>query len=234
MNAKQIILYTVTVGIFIAVIDGAAFIQVVYIMKMPPDPAYFMIPTLVGVIFGTLLVLYRHYYVLAKERVYFEKIARTDALTGVMNRYSCELILDHESRRCQREQKPFSIILFDIDDFKRVNDTYGHLTGDRILVELCQCISKELRDMDRLCRWGGEEFIIILPETSGNGLLNLAERLRGSVLAYDFGLSEQLTVSQGAVSSTPQCHDTLKLIEKADKALYKAKNSGKNTVIYAK
>jgi diguanylate cyclase (GGDEF)-like protein len=230
MSPKQFLTYTLIVGGFALLVNTAALIQFIFIMNVPMKPLYFIIPSIVGIIFGSLLVLYRHYYLLAEERKMYEQIAKTDTLTGTMSRYACELILTHESKRCQRTSNPFSVALLDLDDFKSINDRFGHPTGDRVLKSFSQLISQELREMDTLCRWGGEEFIIILPETDGNRAVNIVERLRHCVTSYDFDLGESVTVSIGVASSSA-CVDVKLLIAQADEALYEAKAAGKNCVL---
>lgn len=233
MRIGQVFRYTVVVALFALVVDVFAWLQFTYILRIESEPRYFLIPSLVGTVFGSILVLYRHYYLLARERIYYERIAKVDSLTGAMSRYACDLILDHESKRCERGSKPFSLVMFDIDDFKSVNDRFGHLEGDRILKALCFCILEQLRDADTLCRWGGEEFIAIIPETSEKEVLQLGERLRHAVASYDFGIDMPVTISIGIVTAPPRCRDIGTLIAQADNALYEAKQNGKNRIVVA-
>jgi len=169
--------------------------------------------------------------------VLHEEIARlavTDGLTGLYNHRAFQEKLSEETNKAERYSKTFSLIMLDIDHFKSFNDIYGHQTGDRALEEISKIIRGDLRTVDFLARYGGEEFIIILPETSIDGALIVAERIRRSVAKHQF-MSESgerllLTVSAG-VACYPD-DTTLKedLIKKADHALYFAKDRGRNTV----
>jgi diguanylate cyclase len=233
MTRKRFFLYTLIVGLFALGVDLLAYVQFHYVIQIPTALHFYLVPSLVGTIFGTILVLNRHYYMLAREKEHFERLAKTDPLTGSMNRYAAQLILEHEMKRCHRSNAPFSVLMIDVDNFKRVNDHFGHQEGDRILQELCDCMQKELREMDTLCRWGGEEFLIIAPGTSGEGLRHLAERIRESVSHYDFGLNRSVTVSIGAAEGCAACEQIHALIAAADEALYRAKGAGKNTIATA-
>jgi diguanylate cyclase (GGDEF)-like protein len=231
MRIAKIIGYTFTVALFAAFVDLFAWLQLTYILHIDLHLRYFIVPSVVGSVFGTILVLYRHYYQLAQERAYYEKIAKVDTLTGTMSRYACDLILEHESKRHGRNGKPFSLAMFDIDDFKSINDRFGHQEGDRVLKTLCLCVLEHLRDADTLCRWGGEEFIMILPETTAAEIAEVTERIRNAVATHDFGLDATVTISIGVITSSTRSHDVEALIYKADNALYRAKNGGKNRVV---
>lgn len=119
-----------------------------------------------------------------KKRI--EKISETDPLTGIFNRLKLDEVLQHEHSRFRRYGQVFALILCDIDHFKRINDTCGHLSGDKVLQEFSAVSNEHLRDADVLGRWGGEEFLVIAPGTEIGGAVNLAEKLRGAIEAYDF------------------------------------------------
>lgn len=153
----------------------------------------------------------------------------TDPLTGIHNRRHFLDQLDIELTRHTRTQRPLSLIMLDIDHFKRVNDTWGHDTGDRVLQELCRRIATRLRRIDMFCRLGGEEFIIICPETDASQAIHLAEVLRHLVQDTPFAQVGQITASFGVSSARPgDSHESL--LQRADQALYTAKNSGRNRV----
>ena len=130
----------------------------------------------------------------------------------------------------KRHKTPLSIIFFDIDFFKSVNDNYGHEMGDKILKEVAELISNNLREYDLFGRWGGEEFIIILPNTDIKNALKVAQKLKKAVENFNFAHNETLTCSFGVTQF--QTSDNIKsLLKRADTFLYKAKKNGRNRVI---
>lgn len=153
-----------------------------------------------------------------------------DRLTGLFNRNKIEEALQHELERSQRYDNPLSLILFDIDHFKLINDNFGHDVGDRVLTDMSELVRQKLRAADLIGRWGGEEFIIILTETPLDKAIGIANTIRRDVGAYNFGLGESVTVSMGvAEHATGDTRDSM--IKRADVALYEAKNSGRNNVV---
>ncbi|MCU7835152.1 MAG: transporter substrate-binding domain-containing protein [gamma proteobacterium symbiont of Taylorina sp.] len=159
-----------------------------------------------------------------------EEISVTDHLTRLYNRIKLDEVLQYEIKRANRLSSPFAIIILDIDFFKQVNDTYGHNIGDQILVELSQTLTNNLREIDILGRWGGEEFLIICPNTAQEGAMTLAENLRKSIEFHEFPEVKHKTASFGV--AVFQKKDTAEIIiERADIALYKAKTSGRNMVV---
>lgn len=171
---------------------------------------------------------------LSRTLIELEKANRQDGLTKVQNRRYWEEQLKQELHRAQRYQHPLSLILFDLDKFKDLNDKYGHLGGDFVLVELASFISSLLRDSDLLGRYGGEEFGIILPDTGLAGAEEVAERICSAVADYPMLFNQQTiraSVSMGVAEFSPKqhfLHDDL--IRCADMALYNAKRSGRNRV----
>ena len=161
-----------------------------------------------------------------------EILARTDCLTGVDNRFSFMKIVEGEERRCKRFKDTFSLILLDVDNFKQINDQYGHDVGDLVLIELARMTKVFLREVDTLCRFGGEEFIIILPKTELEVACKIAEKLCLEIAKHPFEVVEKVTISLGVGSYQPDLSID-KLIKKVDVALYKAKRSGKNRVCCA-
>ena len=163
---------------------------------------------------------------------HLRELAHTDMLTGTMNRYSIEHQVQMALVNAQRYEQPLSLLLFDIDHFKRVNDTLGHEVGDQVLKRLVNCVEDKLREGDQLGRWGGEEFLVLVPNTHSQDTMVLAERLRGAIEATDFELEQAITVSIGVAEW--RLEDSLKsLVERADRAMYKAKHSGRNRVCLA-
>lgn len=158
-----------------------------------------------------------------------EEISQKDKLTGVFNRVKLDDVLENEHKRAKRYKSVFSIILLDIDKFKSVNDTYGHQTGDSVLVQTALILSKNIRDTDILGRWGGEEFLIICPNTTASQCKILAEHLRKKIEAFDFDVVSSVTSSFG-VAQYEEKETINDLIKRCDNALYEAKNNGRNQV----
>ncbi|PKN14057.1 MAG: hypothetical protein CVU67_07625 [Deltaproteobacteria bacterium HGW-Deltaproteobacteria-24] len=160
--------------------------------------------------------------------------ANHDQLTGLYNRQKFNDIFTKEMRRCKRYSSFLSVILFDIDNFKTVNDNYGHEAGDDVLRKIANIISVNLRETDSLVRWGGEEFIVLLPETDLQTASSVAEKLLESlsVLTFDF-MPEKITASFG-VATLNETDSESSLISRADEMLYKAKRNGKNRVVKEK
>jgi polar amino acid transport system substrate-binding protein len=161
-----------------------------------------------------------------------EELSVTDKLTGLFNRSKIELELEQEQKRSERNGSVFSIIIFDIDWFKSINDTYGHVTGDEVLREIADRIRMRTRDTDIAGRWGGEEFLVICPETDAEGAGKLAEDIRSDIEAHSFGIEVRVTVSAGVAAYTVKGLGNEGLVRLADTMLYKAKD-GKNRVLTA-
>jgi two-component system cell cycle response regulator len=158
-----------------------------------------------------------------------EKMAETDPLTNIYNRRKFSRVLDLEIQRVERYDRSLSIVLLDIDHFKRVNDTYGHDTGDYVLRRVTELIKDNIRITDILARYGGEEFVIILPETDVKGASRQIERMRKTIEKTSFDGVGNLTISAGIVGymGGDSCKS---MITRADKALYLAKEEGRNRV----
>lgn len=167
-----------------------------------------------------------------KERtIELEKQSITDRLTGLYNRYKIEQVLDYEYNRVVRYGSSYSIIIIDIDHFKSVNDNYGHQTGDIVIKELSQILKQSVRSVDTVGRWGGEEFVIISPESDLDSIKKLAEKLREKIEGYTFPVVKTKTISLGVATSTN--NDTIDgLIKRADDNLYRAKHEGRNRVCW--
>lgn len=159
-----------------------------------------------------------------------KKQATTDSLTELYNRNYFKRRLTEEMERTRRYRTPLSIILFDIDKFKDINDTFGHLTGDKVLQHLSILVGKNIRQGDILARWGGEEFIILVPECSVNRCARIAEKLRKNIAEYSFPVERRVTCSFG-VASFRDDESMDELIQRADEALYAAKLAGRNRVV---
>lgn len=184
------------------------------------------------VMFTIAIIVYKQQKIaktLETKQKELEKLYRQDQLTETWNRYRITEFIDVELSRFDRSQQPFGLIMIDIDDFKSINDQYGHVEGDKVLVEASKLIKSYTRNTDLFGRWGGEEFILVSVNTDIESLLALAEKIREIIDQYDFCLGENITVSLGAAMM--QSGDTImSLIDRADEALYSSKNKGKNQV----
>jgi two-component system, cell cycle response regulator len=171
----------------------------------------------------------------ADERLYVQ--ARMDALTGMLNRGVFNIEVQKEFERAGRYSRELALVMFDIDHFKCFNDTYGHQMGDFVLQELGRIIKTNIRGHDLGARYGGEEFAIILPETSLEGALIQAERLRSAVNNHSFTRGETsfcLSISLGLVALEPCIQDVEGFIQAADRALYQAKAEGRNCICWSR
>jgi len=158
--------------------------------------------------------------------------AMIDGLTGAFNRRYMEITLRKEYNRCERWGKSLSVCMIDIDNFKKINDTKGHQFGDEVLVRLSSVLMEAVRDEDVLCRYGGEEFIAILPETDEEGVLTLGSRLHAAVKRDAF-LSEHGVTFSAGLATYPDIKTVDALIAAADRALYQAKYNGKDQIVPA-
>jgi len=158
------------------------------------------------------------------------RLSMRDGLTGLFNHTSCYEIINLQLKSYARHATVVSLILADIDDFKAMNDQCGHQEGDRVLKELAATIENTTRDSDICCRYGGEEFAVILPLTNARGAAGIAERIRAEAMRIHAG-GRALTISSGVASCSEKTTTAHALVEKADRALYQAKSSGKNRVV---
>jgi len=158
-----------------------------------------------------------------------EHLASTDELTGVTNRRRLFELAKAEIDRSDRYERPFSVAMIDVDHFKRLNDEHGHAAGDEALRTLVRIVAKVLRKVDVLGRYGGEEFLLLLPETDAAGALDVAERVRATVAAESGGSGHAMTVSAGVAQRKREEHLDA-LLRRADDALYAAKQGGRNCV----
>ena len=161
-----------------------------------------------------------------------QRLSTTDPLTGAYNRRMFMDLLTKEQQRADRYGNPFSLLMFDIDHFKMVNDQYGHDAGDRVLVDIVRLSMETIRQTDSLARWGGEEFIVLLPRTDRVMACTMGERLRQGIAEHIFTGGYHLTISVG-VTSLEQADTIDSLLKRVDEAMYKAKESGRNLVVEA-
>jgi diguanylate cyclase (GGDEF)-like protein len=156
-----------------------------------------------------------------------------DQLTGLLTKESLYLAIEHELARCRRYGLPLAVLMMDLDRFKSVNDTHGHLMGSHVLSEVGRLIRESIRAADVSARYGGEEFVSYLAETPLAGARQAAERVRAAIEGHPFtldGVTIRVTISIGVAVCPEHGRDLKTLVARADKALYRAKESGRNRV----
>lgn len=167
---------------------------------------------------------------LVEKNQLLERLSTTDPLTQIPNRLKLEEMLRYELSRCERNRAALSLIILDVDQFKSVNDVYGHPVGDQVLVEVASTLQRNIRKVDVLGRWGGEEFIILCVDTEQTAAAAVAEKLRRAIAAHDIPIVEAKTASFG-VSSFRLGDSVEALIARADAAMYRGKQQGRNRVV---
>jgi diguanylate cyclase (GGDEF)-like protein len=209
-------------------------------------PTLLILPKVLNVAAGTVvlcLLLWRWLPLAVKERnkadqraTDLEMLAAVDFLTGVYNRRQFEALARAELARCQRYLRPLSVMMLDIDHFKAVNDQFGHAAGDRVLKSVADLCRAAKRDSDIVARVGGEEFAIMLPETTEAATMQFAERLRRLILDCALtanGEEIPVTISVGIAGTSIRTSGIEALMHDADQALYEAKRSGRNRIVVA-
>ena len=204
------------------------------------DSAIMMTSQMLGIMMTFSLVLMINMRLFTEVQQYVEerelmvhelrRLASTDGLTGIYNRSKIEQLLTIEVLRARRYKHPLSIIIADIDHFKIVNDTYGHNVGDVVLTGIASMMKEHVREVDFIGRWGGEEFLIVCPETTADGARKLAEKLRKKIEKHHFKDIGIKTISMGVAQIEKDDWDE-EMIKRADKNLYKAKRAGRNRVV---
>ena len=189
-----------------------------------------------GLLLGLLAVINNRFLKALREaQEKLVEMATIDALTGLLNRRAGLERVEEELSRHQRSERAFACLLLDIDRFKKINDTYGHQAGDAVLSEFGATLRRHVRRHDIFCRYGGEEFLLLLPDTSASAALATAEKIRAVTAATPtIFAGRQITVTTSIGISMMQGDETAKaMIARADAALYEAKNSGRNRVVCA-
>lgn len=182
-----------------------------------------------------MLAFMSHFIRVSEEELYtanqrLTQLASRDALTNLLNRREMERILKEAVAYSQEHKTPLSVILMDIDHFKGVNDAYGHDMGDRVILTVADAISRTIRESDSGCRWGGDEFFIILAGAPLTVAGRVGERIRRKVESAEMPFDQNVTISVGAATFDPERDNELQLFKNADEALYQAKKAGRNAV----
>ena len=231
MDTRKANLYCIVYG---SILFLTMFMHSLGLISLPYNPFSYI--TMSAVIF---IILYVG-NIIVKETfeklALLDKMANKDVLTNLYNRKKIIEILKRELTRAKRYNRPLSLLLLDIDDFKRINDTYGHNFGDEILREFARLLKMSLRKTDYAGRWGGEEFIVILPEIDKENAVKVAEKIKNLTANYFEEIyGKKITISIGLTEFKQLDKESIDLIiheiiEIADRALYKAKRDGKNQV----
>ena len=179
------------------------------------------------------LICYRQAHILGQQKRELLALSRTDSLTGLLNHGAWKDQLEVEFQRCQRQQRGGAIALIDIDHFKSINDTYGHVAGDIVLRQLSKILNQNLRATDVAGRYGGDEFCVILPDLPLNSAATVMEALRDrfATLGYEQNPALKVSLSIGLAAFNPGHTDATLWLNDADQALYEAKSTGRNRVI---
>ena len=223
-TGEKMLVYFLYITISCLFTSGLNIIHAEYMLDIPLTPQAFIAPIIAGLLFG---------YLLARVKLLHEQMklmAYTDPLTNIFNRLHFSNFLDAEIDRVKRYGGTFSLIFFDLDRFKEINDEYGHLIGDEVLKEVTEVVQSANRRADIFARYGGEEFIILTPATDIAGARIHAERLRNDVENHRFREIAGITCSFGIAEFNPDADDVASLFKRADIALYNAKKFGRNRV----
>lgn len=183
----------------------------------------------ITIIFTTIIGTFISYIALINYKKVQEEFTSKEYLTGLYNRYHLDESLERKLKQSKRYSTIFGVMMIDIDHFKAVNDDYGHQAGDTILKEFANVLKNNSRETDIIGRWGGEEFLIIVENIDKDNIFKLAEKLRTIIETYDFSFVKHITASFG-VTVYRSGDNVTEIVGRADKALYKAKNSGRNSV----
>ncbi|WP_271253666.1 GGDEF domain-containing protein [Pseudanabaena sp. Chao 1811] len=212
--------------------------RIIILIQNPPENLYAhteINSASLLIIFIFTFLMTAGFIMMVCQRLYYDlhQAANTDVLTHLLNRRAMMQKLEKEINHFYRSDRPFAIILIDVDFFKRVNDVYGHDGGDTVLMHLAQILQTKMRHIDSASRWGGEEFLILLPDTTLYKAQEIAERLRSYIEANPTQSNIQITISLGIAVIRQHGNSLESLITAADHALYEAKRTGRNRVVVA-
>lgn len=221
-------------GVSVSVMSAAAFLVLARIrIETLPDSHFFAgviyltFEIAVGAMFALLFRRYQYREFVAKTEL--ERIYSTDSLTKIGNRVKLEEEAEKWLTCCEKDNLPLSMVLMDVDNLKLINDTHGHLVGDTVLYEVAQILRANLRDNDVCVRWGGDEFVLLLPCLSADQAHGLAIRVRDAVTSYEFSARIDVSCSFG-ITQMRRGQSLEQLIAHADKLMYRAKENGRNSI----
>ncbi len=218
-------LYFLYIGCAVLFTFIAFTVQGGYVIGIELRPVYYVVPAVIGLVFGTLLARVH------ELSIQLANAAMTDALTGIANRRHFLAALEREAYLSKRHGYALSIAFLDVDKFKDINDTHGHSGGDKVLQRLAAFATAQCRAGDLVARWGGDEFVILLPHTDENGARAIAERLLGAIRSARFAAPNlRFTSSIGIASRHSDDTSINALIKRADSAMYQAKRMGSNRI----
>ena len=227
------------VGFYLSVVFFVYCFSFIAIESPYWQPAVFKAEALSNMLLATtiLILLFRHFELtraeafaaLERKNIQLQHLSTTDSLTGLSNRGKLDHILGEQLAQAQLKSTPLCVMLVDIDYFKQINDNYGHLAGDQMLIEAAKVLQKYSREPYQLGRWGGEEFMYICPHTDGVSAGEIAEALRAGMAEHVFANERSLTVSVG-IGRFRHGDSVTALVRRADDALYQAKEDGRNCV----
>lgn len=216
-------------GVFMSMVGGLVWFgadQITGQVYTHPLIPYWNMTIRVGFFVITALLLARLKLALVRE----QELSRTDSLTGVNNSRHFLEIANGELERCRRYGRPLTLVYIDLDNFKAVNDSLGHITGDSLLREVARCIGSNVRKIDLVARLGGDEFAVLLPETGFEEASFLLYRLQGVLLGVMRDGKWPVTFSMGAATFVTMPSSVEEIIREADRLMYSVKNSGKNSI----
>lgn len=220
------------VGLGLAVVYMTASVSVYYINREAVSPV--AITNIVGCSILLIGMTYVYEYSREKSEEQLQALASTDTLTGLLNRSGLNRQAGVVFAQARRTGRPVSLLSLDLDWFKQINDHFGHEAGDEVLRRVASTLRERLRGSDLVCRWGGEEFLFLLPETSRTSALGLAEEVRASIELLEIPVESgtaRVTASVGVVSYPEDTDEPGKLLLMADQCLYAAKHQGRNQVV---
>lgn len=223
-----------SLAVGVTVVSAAAFL---YVAKMQLSTladnhfyaglVYLAFEIIVGAVFAMLFRRYQYREFVAKTEL--ERIYSTDPLTKIGNRVKLEEEAQIWLTSCEQENLPLSMVLLDVDNLKYINDSHGHLVGDTVLYEIAQILRNNLRESDVCVRWGGDEFVLLLPCVGADKAHELATRIKEAVTSYEFSARIDISCSFG-ITQMLRGQSLEQLISQADKSMYLAKEHGKNTI----
>jgi diguanylate cyclase (GGDEF)-like protein len=165
-----------------------------------------------------------------RDQKEIHRLVTTDDLTGMANRREFDRALNHAVKQVERYGRPASLVMYDLDHFKQVNDSFGHETGDRVLRSISELVRANVRELDILARWGGEEFMILASETTADTAAAMAEKLRGLIAAQVFEQVGMMVTASFGVTELTKGDSPTAVVSRVDEALYQAKQGGRNRV----